>query len=145
VNAIFPKLSRNAWLTACSAVVFALAFAGCGGDGDAQQREEPRIEPSAATALAATSDEIALLIEEGKVCDAAHKADELLAAATAEIEKGTVPPALAGELETNARALQDQVNCEAPLPPPPPPDDGEEDKEKDEEEKEKGKDKEKKD
>jgi hypothetical protein len=124
VNAIFPKLSRNAWLTACSAVV--LALAGCGGDGD-PQRDEPRIEPSAAETLADASEEIALLIDEGRVCDAAHKADELVAAATAEIEKGTVPPVFASELETNARALQDQVNCEAPPPPPPPPDEEEDD------------------
>lgn len=113
MNAIFPKLSRNAWLTACSAV--ALFFAGCGGDGEPQP-DEPRIEPAAATALADASEEIALLIDEGRVCDAAHKADELLAATEAEIEKGTVPPALASELETNAKALRDQVNCE-PLPP----------------------------
>jgi hypothetical protein len=116
-------LSRNAWLTGCSAIVFALA--GCGGDGDAQ-RDEPRIEPTAATALADASEEIALLIEDGRVCDAAHKADELLAAAKAEIEKETVPPALASELEANAEALRDQVNCEA-LPPPPPPDEEEDD------------------
>jgi hypothetical protein len=125
VNAIFPKLSRNAWLTAFSAVVFALAGCG-GGDGDAR-RDEARIEPTAAEALADASEEIALLIEEGKVCDAAHKADELLAAATAEIEKGTVPPALATELEANATALRDQVNCEALPPPPPPPDEEEDD------------------
>jgi hypothetical protein len=125
VNAIFPKLSRNAWLTAFSAVV--LALAGCGGEGDAR-RDEPRIEPSAATALADASEEIARLIAEGSVCDAAHKADELVDATRTEIENGSVPPALATELETNARALQDQVNCDAsPPPPPPPPDEEEED------------------
>jgi hypothetical protein len=124
VNATFPKLSRNAWLTACSAVV--LVFSGCGGDGDAQ-RDEPRIEPTAANALADASDEIARLIYDGRICDAAHKADELVEATRTEIAKGTVPPALATDLRTNATALQDQVNCDAPPPPPPPPPDEEED------------------
>jgi hypothetical protein len=126
VNAIFPKLSRSAWLTAFSLSVVVLALAGCGGEGDAQ-RDEPRIEPSAATALADASDEVARLIGEGRVCDAAHKADELVDATRTEIEEGSVPPALAMELETNARALQDQVNCDAAPPPPPPPPDEEED------------------
>lgn len=110
---------RSAWLTACSA--FVLALAGCGGDGDSSSDAGPRIDSAAATKLADASDEVAQLIEEGKICDAAERADEFLAAAEAEVENGTVPPELAGPLLENAQALQNEVNCEPPMPPPPPP------------------------
>ena len=112
---------RNAWLTACSAFVLALAPAGCGGDGDPTSDAGPRIDSSVATQLADASDEVAQLIEEGNVCDAAERADELLVAAQAEVDNGTVPPELAGPLLENAQALQNEVNCDTPMPPPPPP------------------------
>jgi hypothetical protein len=124
VNGNCPKHLRNAWLTACSALV--LALAGCGGD-EQPPNGAPRIDSAAATQLAERSDEIATLIEAGDVCTAAHRADELLAAAAGEVEKGTVPSALASELTSEAEALRDEVNCEAP-PPPPETDEDDEDK-----------------
>ena len=144
MNGNFRKLSRSAWLTACSAIL----LAGCGGE-DPQRADGPAIDRTAATRLAATSDEIAELIDQGDECTAAHQADELLAAVREEIAAGTVPPALAPELEANAQALQNEVNCE----PPPQPDEEEtgngegedegegegEDEGKDKEKKEKGK------
>jgi hypothetical protein len=114
VNGNFPKPLRSVWLTACSAV--ALALAGCGGDG-AQEPPTPRIDRAAAADLAERSDEIARLLDDGDVCGAAHRADELRARAQEEIDDGSVPPALAAELEANAQALVDEVNCPEPAPP----------------------------
>jgi hypothetical protein len=119
VNDICRKHLRSAWLTACSAIV--LALAGCGGDGEANNAAEPRIDSAVATQLADASDEVAQLVEEGNVCEAAERADELLLAAETEVENGTVPPELAGPLLENARALQNEINCDPPMPPPPPP------------------------
>ena len=120
MNGNFRKLSRNAWLTACSA----LLLAGCGGD-DPRRAEGPVIDAPVASRLAAGSEEIAELIDQGDECTAAHRADELLAAVREEIDAGTVPQALAPELEANAQALQNEVNCEAP-PQPEGEDEGEE-------------------
>jgi hypothetical protein len=114
VNGNFPKPLRSVWLTACSAV--ALALAGCGGDG-AQEPPTPRIDRAAAADLAERSDEIARLLDDGDVCGAARRADELHARAQEEIDDGSVPPALAAELEANAQALVDEVNCPEPAPP----------------------------
>jgi hypothetical protein len=114
VNGNCPKHLRNGWLTACSALV--LALAGCGGEE--QPDNSPRIDAAAATQLADRSEEIARLLDEGKVCDAAHAADELNAQVEAEVADGSVPAALADELESNARALVDEVNCEEEPPPP---------------------------
>jgi hypothetical protein len=125
VNDNSPRHLRNAWLTACSALV--LALAGCGGDGDSSSDAGPRIDSAVATQLADASDEVAQLIEEGKTCDAAQRADELLAAAQAEVDNGTVPPELAAPLLENAQALQNEINCDPPMPPPPPPETQEED------------------
>jgi hypothetical protein len=131
VNGNCPKHLRNAWLAACSALL--LAVAGCGGE-DGAPDNAPRIDAAAATQLADRSDEVASLIDAGDVCGAAHRADELLAAAETEVEKGTVPPALASELTAKAEALRDEVNC--PQPPPPPPADEDDE---DEDDKDKGK------
>ncbi len=119
MNGNCPKHLRNAWLTACSALV--LALAGCGGDEPSDNA--PRIDAAAASGLAERSDEIARLIEEGNVCDAAHVADELKTQAEAEVADGSVPPALADQVVSNAQALVDEVNCEETPPPPPPPED----------------------
>jgi hypothetical protein len=129
VNGNCPKHLRNAWLTACSALV--LAVAGCGGE-DNPPNNAPRIDAAAATQLAQRSEEIAQLIDDGDVCTAAHRADDLLAVAEQEVAKGTVPPALAAELTSKAKALQDEVNCEESPPPPPPApvEEGEEDEDK---------------
>jgi hypothetical protein len=118
VNGNCRRHLRNAWLTACSAPV--LALAGCGGD-DNGGNQGPRIDGAAASELAAASDEVARLIDEGDVCGAAHRADELFADAQARIDAGSVPPELADQLLTNAEALRNEVNCELSPPPPPPP------------------------
>ena len=119
MNGSCPKPLRSAWLTACSALV--LALAGCGGDGD-RSDAGPRIDPAAASELSAASDEGARLIDAGDVCGGAHRADVLLNAARADVDAGSVPPELAEELLENAEALRNEVNCEpAPPPPPPPP------------------------
>jgi hypothetical protein len=128
VNGNCPKHLRSVWLAACSALV--LAVGGCGGE-DATRDDAPRIDAAAATQLANRSEEIASLIDAGDVCTAAHRADELLAAAEAEVENGTVPSPLAAELTSKAEALRNEVNC--PAPPPPPvetEDDDDEDKKK---------------
>jgi hypothetical protein len=125
VNGNCQKHLRSAWLTGCSAVV--LALAGCGGE-ETPPDGAPRIDSAAATQLAERSDEIARLIDDGDVCTAAHRADELFAATEAEVAKGTVPPALASELTSTAEALRDEVNCDSPPPEPPPEDDEDEGK-----------------
>ena len=135
MNATSPKLWPNAWLTVCSAL--ALALGGCGGDSG-QRDPGPQIDGAAASELADRSDEIARLLDEGDVCGAAHEADLLRAQAEAEVEDGSVPRALAGELVAKAEDLVNEVNCDEPEPPPPPPpppseedDDGDKDKDKD--------------
>ena len=130
MNGNCPKHLRNAWLAACSALV--LAVGGCGGE-DSAQNDAPRIQAAAATQLADRSEEIASLIDAGDVCGAAHRADELLAAAEVEVEEGTVPPELASELTSQAEALRNEVNC-----PAPPPVEADEDDDEDEDEKGKG-------
>ena len=116
MNGSCPKPLRSAWLTACSALV--LALAGCGGDED-RSDAGPRIDPAAASELSAASDDVARLIDAGDVCGAAHRADDLFAAAQTDVDAGSVPPELAEELLENAEALRNEVNCE-PAPPPPP-------------------------
>ena len=133
MNGNCPKPLRSVWLAACSALV--LAVGGCGGE-DGPRDDAPRIDAAAATQLADRSEEIAGLIDAGDVCTAAHRADELLAAAEAEVEKGTVPSPLAAELTSKAEALRNEVNCPAP---PPPPVEAEDDDEDEDEGKKKGK------
>jgi len=99
-------------LTACSA----LALAGCGGG---EQRAAPKIDRATAQQLADKSDAIADSVDAGDLCGAAHQADELQADAQAAVDEGRVPAQLADELERNARALVNDLNC--PPPPPPPP------------------------
>jgi hypothetical protein len=127
VNGNSPKHLRNAWLTACSALL--LALTGCGGT-DEPPESGPRIDAAAASQLAEQSEEIAQLIDDGQVCDAAHAADELKAQAEAEIADGSVPAPLANELVSNAQALVDEVNCDAPEPPPATTDEDDDDEEK---------------
>lgn len=146
MNGNCPKHLRNAWLTACSALI--LAFAGCGGE-DTRGDDGPRIDRATANELAAISEDVARLIDEGDTCGAAHRADDLYETAQAEVESGTVPRGLSSELVERAEALRDEVNC----PPPADEDDADEDdtdqdkdKDKDEdEEKDKNKNKDKKD
>ena len=141
MNGTFPKLWPSGWLTVCSAL--ALAVGGCGGDGG-QRATGPQIDGAAASELADRSDEIARLLDEGDVCGAAREADLLRAQAQAEVDDGSVPRALAGELVRKAEDLVNEVNCEAePAPPPPPPpasaeNDGDEDKGKHKDKKKKG-------
>ena len=104
MNGNCPKHLRSAWLTACSALV--LAVGGCGGE-DSPPDNAPRIDAAAATQLAERADEIATLVEDGEVCRAAHRADELFAAAQEEVANGTVPPELAAELTSKSEALRD--------------------------------------
>lgn len=121
MNGTFPKPWPNAWLTVCSAL--ALAVGGCGGD-DPQRSTDPRIDSAVASELADRSDEIARLLDEGDICGAAHKADDLRAQAQAEVDDGKVPQAFAAELVARAEDLRNEVNCdETPPPPPPPPSD----------------------
>ena len=136
MNGTFPKLWPNAWLTVCSAL--ALALGGCGGDGG-QRNPGPQIDGATASELADRSDEIARLLDEGNVCGAAHEADLLRAQAQAEVDDGSVPPALGAELVAKADDLVNEVNCAEPPPPPPPPPSDDEDGDD-----EKGKDKKKK-
>jgi hypothetical protein len=123
VNGNCPKHLRNASLTACSALV--LALAGCGGD-DSRPDNAPRIDPAAASELASISDDVARLIDEGNTCDAAHRADDLFNEAQADVESGTVPPELAAHLLETAEALRNELSCEEPPPPPPPAEDEDE-------------------
>jgi hypothetical protein len=123
--------SPNAWLTASSCAL-ALALGGCGG-GD-ETPPGPRLDPAVAVQLAGQSDQIADLIDDGNVCGAAGRADDLVRNVENAIDAGQVPPSLAQELRENAVALQNDVNCEPPPPPPappPPPPGGDEDDEDD--------------
>lgn len=124
MTATSQSRSRNAWLTACSAVCAGVALVGCGGGQKAAP--EPRIEARTASDLADRSDKIADLLADHdpeKDCEAAHKADELQLSAQQAIDEGRVPEALAEELRTRTQELVDQINCVEP-PPPPPDEDG---------------------
>jgi hypothetical protein len=122
VTGTFQKRWQNAWLTACSAVLAALALAGCGGQ---EQAARPRIDSETARRLADRSDEVARLLDDHRDCEAAHAADRLQGQAEAAVDAGTVPPALAHELSARATELVNEVNCPEP---PPPPEEGDEDK-----------------
>jgi hypothetical protein len=114
------------WLAAAGCV---LALASCGGgDGGEGSAEptQPAIPAGIAEDLAARSDEVAQLLGEGRTCEAAVKADELVAAVAAAGPR--VPDALEPEISEVAVDLQNTINC----PPP------EEEKKDEEEDKGKG-------
>jgi hypothetical protein len=100
------------WLAAAAC---ALALASCGGgDGGDTSAETvaPAIPAGIAQDLAARSDEVAQLVDQGRTCEAAVKADELVAAV--EAAAADIPDALETELAEVAVSLQDTINCPAP-------------------------------
>jgi hypothetical protein len=84
------------------------------------------IERATAEGLAATSESIADLLEQGDVCAAAGLADDLRAQVTEAINAGDVPARFHEELSSKANELVNEVNC------PPPPETGDEDEDEDE-------------
>ena len=121
-----------------------LLAAGCGGD-DESAPPPPAIEAATAERLAATSESIADLLDQGDVCGAAQRADELRAQVTEAINARAVPERFQEELSAKANELVNEVNC-----PPPPEEEADEQDEEDAEDEGPGrgkgdKDKEKKD
>jgi hypothetical protein len=96
------------------ALAVLLLAGGCGGDGESAP-PRPSIEAATAERLAATSESIAELLDQGDVCTAAGRADELRAQVTEAINAGAVPARFQEELSSKANELVNTVNC----PPPP--------------------------
>ena len=104
------------------ALVVLLVVAGCGGGGgESAPPPPPRIEQATAELLAATSESIAELLDQGDVCTAAGRADELRAQVTEAINAGAVPARFQEDLSSKANELVNEVNC------PPPPEETEDD------------------
>lgn len=116
---------------AALAAALALAAAGCGDDdggGSPPTPPEPATIPAmVGEKLAKKSDEVAAKLNEGDLCEAARKADEL----AREVDKAAdrIPPELLSELRAGTEQLVNTANC----PPPPEPEKGK-GKDKDEEE-----------
>jgi hypothetical protein len=98
----------------------ALALAGCGGDGGepVETTARPTLPRSVAEDLAARSDAVADALDAGDVCTAAVRADELLGATVAAINRGDVPTVFQEDLTARANELVNSVNCPPPAPPP---------------------------
>lgn len=91
--------------------------AGCGGGDDATPTQStPALNAAVASQLADASDAIADSLDQGDVCTAAGRADELKDAVVQAINAGEVPPAFQEELLARANELVNEVNCPAPEP-----------------------------
>jgi hypothetical protein len=99
-----------------AALLAAVALAACGGDGagsdEAETAAVPSLPPALAEELAATSDEVAELLEAGDGCGAAERAAELREQALAAAESGAVPSQLERPLATAVDRLATQIVCE---------------------------------
>jgi hypothetical protein len=78
------------------------------------------LSAAVASRLAEASDAVAESLDQGDVCTAAGRADDLHDAVVEAINNGQVPPAFQEELSNRANELVDEVNC----PPPPTTDEG---------------------
>jgi hypothetical protein len=100
--------------------VLPLALGACGGEATSStDAAKPALNPAVASRLAAASDAIAESLDQGDVCTAAGRADDLHEAVVEAINNGQVPPEFQEELGSRASELVNEVNC----PPPPPPED----------------------
>jgi hypothetical protein len=85
------------------------AFGGCGSDGEDTAAAGGGLPSGTADELAGMSDEIAAALEEGDVCGAAARADDLRAA----VSEAEIPAELRPEVEAGADQLVNVVNCES--------------------------------
>jgi hypothetical protein len=107
-----------------------LVVAACGsGDEPTTTTPPPPVSASTADRLVKLSDRIATDLDAGLTCDAAHAADDLIAA----VEEADLAATLRPGVEEVASRLVNEVNC----PPPPPPPEPEKEKKKKKEEEEK--------
>jgi len=91
-------------------VVVAAAFSsGCGSDGEDTAAAAGGIPSDTADRLAEISDRISASLEDGDVCGAAARADDLRAA----VSEAKIPAELRPEVEAGADQLVNVVNCEA--------------------------------
>jgi hypothetical protein len=121
---------RKAAASALGLAYAALAIAACGSEEEpTTTTPPPPISASSAEHLAKLSDRIATDLDAGATCDAAHAADDLMAA----VEEADLAATLRPGVEEVASRLVNEVNCP---PPPPPPEPEKEEKKKDEKKKE---------
>jgi hypothetical protein len=119
-------VNNTGWKAAAPAiglVIAALALAACGSDNEPERVERPPLSAATANRLASLSEEIAADLDDGDVCTAAGRADELADA----IESARIDDRIRPGVEAAATRLVDQVNC------PPPPEPEKDEKKKDEE------------
>ena len=95
---------------------FAVAFAGCGGDG-ADRGQPPRLPAAVGEDLAAQAAAVTRHLEAGDTCGAAHAADRLKDALRRAIADGDVPERLRVEIQPPVERLVNEVNCEEAPPP----------------------------
>lgn len=121
-------MNNTGWKAAAPAVGLILAALGlvaCGSENEPERVERPPLSAATANRLASLSEEIAADVDDGDVCTAAGRADELADA----IETARIDERIRPTVEAAATRLVDQVNC----PPPPEPEPEEDEKKKGEE------------
>jgi hypothetical protein len=89
-----------------------VVLAGCGGGDGSSDSGTSALSPAVASRLASASDAIAESLDQGDVCTAAGRADDLKDAVVQAINAGDVPPAFQEELLGRANELVNEVNCE---------------------------------
>jgi hypothetical protein len=113
---VIGKRSKAVGLTIAFALS-ALGLTACGsGAGDETTTQRPPLSAATADHLAKLSDRIATDLDAGATCDAAHAADDLVAA----VEEANLSATLRPGVEEVASRLVDEVNCPPPPPPPEP-------------------------
>ena len=107
-------VNNTGWKAAAPAIglaIAALGLAACGSEDEPERVERPPLSAATANRLASLSEEIAAHLDDGDVCTAAGRADELADA----IESARIDDRIRPGVEAAATRLVDQVNC----PPPP--------------------------
>jgi hypothetical protein len=112
---------RSALLTVCSVV----AIAACGGDGGQEVEQQtdtgPTIDRAVAEDLAARSEGVASLLDDGDACGAREEAELLRRDLTQAIQEGEIPELYLEDLSGLVNEIEAGIpTCEAPPPPPPP-------------------------
>jgi hypothetical protein len=130
VDDVGGLVKRTRWKAAAplALALAALVLTACGsGDDDTTTTvQPPPVSATTADRLAKLSNRVAAELEAGLTCEAAHAADDLMAA----VEEADLSTALRPGVEEVATRLVNEVNC--PPPPPPPEPEEKPKKEKDE-------------
>jgi hypothetical protein len=106
--------SRPPLPPAAGLVGLALLVAACGADDPDAAGSAEALDPAVATALADQADRVADHVRDGEDCDALDEAELLYAAAREGATDGTVPEAVAREVEDVTAAVTRELACDEP-------------------------------